>query len=90
MDSERIPIILDNIELAIATCLHDIQISWIKNLIQNSRKNRGGSLTVYKDMVKSLEDISSNKFFELSPDQKDPYSSGAAKIMTIIKVMLQE
>ena len=79
---------LDDIRTALAKYIHDYWSDIMKDIYKNSRQNKGGSITIPKNLVENIESKKNTDFFDLSKDAKKEVYDKAEKIMSIIRLII--
>lgn len=81
--------ILLEIRTALADYAHSAWSGWMKYIWENSRQNKGGSVTIPKSLAEKLEKQMLTDFDNLPEDKQKSNYEKADKIMEIIKNVLQ-
>lgn len=80
---------LDDIKMALAKYIHDFWSDTMQNIYDNSRQNKGGSVTISKTMAEEIEEKMNIDFFDLTEDVQKNLLIEAGKAMSAIKLILE-
>ena len=80
--------ILDNLRTSLAKYSHDSWSGWMQYLFEKSRKNKGGSITIPKDLVERWKRQMNTDFFDLSENERESDYKEANNIMSIIRLII--
>lgn len=82
--------VLSEIRTALAGYAHDAWSGWMKYLWENSRQNKGGSVTIPKTLAEKWEGQINTSFADLPEEEQRSDYAEADKIMNILKSILME
>lgn len=80
---------LDDIRTALAKYIHDFWSDTMQDIYDNSRQNKGGSVTIPKTMAEEIEEKMGVDFFDLPEDVQNNLRIEAGKAMSSIKLILE-
>lgn len=79
---------LDDIRVALAKYIHDFWSDTMKGIYEESRQNKGGSVTIPKTLAEDIESMMGVDFFDLPEEAQKELQEEAGRAMSAIKLIM--